>query len=121
MPFDCLNQVNFRLFVNSDEICVIRLTNIFVPEVQSENPIVANPASVLPLNSVNFPSTTIRDLFFVAKNTSDGQVFHISLQCCILFVDKRLNSAGVSILFKLLVFKASIVFYLVLSLSKRSR
>ena len=120
MAFNCFDQVSFCLLVNSDEVSVISLANILVPKVQSENPIVANPACVFPLNSLNLPSATFRYLSFVVKNSSDRQVFDISFQSCILLVDKRLYSTSVSILSKLVVLGSTMVFNFVLSQSKGS-
>lgn len=121
MHFYCFDQAGFGLSVQANVVPFIVLAYFLVPEVQSEDPVLTNPASVLPLHCVKFPTTALRDPGFVVKNSTDGQVFDISLQCCILFVDEGLESPSVPVSVQLLILPVSIVLRLVISNSEGSR
>ena len=111
--FNCFDQVRFGLPVHADVVPIVVLTYFLVPKVQSEDPVFANPTTVLSLHSVKFPSTAVRYPCFVVQNSADWQFFVISLQCCILFVDERLEPARVPVSVQLLILPVSKVLCLV--------
>ena len=78
MLLHCLDDMGFRLRVDTDVVHIIVLADLLVPKVQSEDPIGADPTRVMLLHCVQIPATTFRHQFLVSENSGDGQVLDIS-------------------------------------------
>ena len=115
----CLDNVGFRLWVDTDVVHIIVLAYLLVPKVQSKNPIGTDPACVILLHRVQIPATTFRHQLLVSKNSGDGQVLDISFEI-VMFVDKRLQTARIAIPVQFLVLPVPIVLQLVVSDCQRS-
>ena len=76
----------FSICIYSNVVVVVILANVFIPKVKGVDPVVAHPASARLFDSMQLPSSLPRHSCFVPQDSSDGKVFCVCDQICILFV-----------------------------------
>ena len=81
---DLVNYASFSLLINTDRVRIIEISDVLVPKIQGENPVIANPTAIWLFNCRDLPTSAAIHKIRVAKFSTNAEILFVSVKLGIL-------------------------------------